>query len=162
MNPRLILINIRGQNRPVVKKRHTPLTDQFRHMAESKTDIVQWLKKETIVEIKMKALLPHLFQELENCGVIQRKYLESVETRTQRMAEWVGFLHSGGLINSVAIYKWLSSASPSDRRMFDSKRICLDLSPFWELGRQIKALARIPVTQQVHLTQYPISEQIGA
>jgi hypothetical protein len=162
LNPRLILIHIRGQNRPVVKKRHTLLTDQFRHMAESKTDIVQWLKKETIVEIKMKALLPHLFQELENSGFIHQKYLESVKTRTQQIAEWVGFLHSGGLINSVSIYNWLSNASPSDRKMFDSKRIRLDLEPFWELGRQIKVLARIPVTKQALFTQHPITEHIGA
>ena len=162
LNPRLTLIHIRGQNRPVVKKRHTLLTDQFRHMAESKTDIVQWLKKEIIVEIKIKALLPHLSQELETSGVIPRKYLESVKARTKQIAEWVGFLHSGGLINSVSIYNWLSNASPSDRKMFDSKRIRLDLEPFWELGRQIKVLARIPVTKQVLLAQHPITEQIGS
>jgi len=162
LNPRLILIHIRGQNRSVVKERHTLLTDQFRHMAESKTDIVQWLRKETIVEIKMKALLPHLFQELEVSGFIHRKYLESVKTRTQQIAEWVGFLHSGGLLNSVSIYNWLSNASPSDRKMFDSKRIRLDLEPFWKLGRQIKVLARTPVTKKVLLRQHPFPEQIGA
>ena len=162
LNPRLILIHIRGQNRPVVKERHTLLTDQFRHRTGSRTDIVQWLKKETIVEIKMKALLPHLFQELEDSGFIHQKYLESVKTRTQQIAEWVGFLNSGGLINSVSIYIGLSNASPSDRKMYDSKRIRLDLEPFWELGRQIKVLARIPVTKQVLLRQHPITEQIGA
>jgi hypothetical protein len=162
LNPRLILIHIRGQNRPVVKERHGLLTDQFRHMAGSKTDIVQWLKTETILEIKMKSLLPHLYQELEDSGFIHRKYLESVNIRTKQMAEWVGFLHSGGFMNSVSICNWLSNASLSDRKMFDSKRIFLNLEPFWELGHQIKVLARIPVTKQVPLAQHPITEQIGA
>jgi hypothetical protein len=140
LNPRLTLIHIRGQNRPVVKKRHTLLTDQFRHIAESKTDIIQWLKKETIVEIKVKALLPHLLQGLENSGVIQKEYLESVKTRTKQIADWVEFLHGWGLLNSVTLFTWLSNARPSARKMFDSKRIHLDLEPFWELGRQIKVL----------------------
>ena len=160
LNPRLTLIHIRGQNRPVVKKRHTLLTDQFRHMAESKTDIIQWLKEETIVEIKVKALLPHLLQGLEHSGVIQKEYLESVKTRTKQIADWVEFLHDRGLMDNVSMYNWLSSAGPSDRKMFVSHRLRLDLEPFWELGRQIKVLARIPVMEPVLPWQHPLTKLI--
>ena len=155
LNPRLTLIHIRGQNRPVVP-RHTLLTDQFRQMAESKTDIIQWLKEETIVEIKVKALLPHLLQGLEHSGVIRKEYLESVKTRTKQIADWVEFLHGRGLMDNVSMYQWLSCASPADRKMFASHRLRFDLEPFWELGRQIKVLAGIPVREPILPWQHPL------
>ena len=45
VNPRLIVIHIKKRSQPVVKERHTALTQQFAHVAENRFGVIQWLKK---------------------------------------------------------------------------------------------------------------------
>ncbi|MFH0787634.1 MAG: hypothetical protein V2B13_08455 [Pseudomonadota bacterium] len=162
LNPRLILIHIRGQHRPSVKKRHTLLTEQFSHVAETHDEIIQWLKAETIVEIKIKALLPHLLDQLENSGVIGQEYFESVTKRNSQIAELVGLLHSILLGDHVSLDTWSKRAGRSDQEMVESKLFRFDLEPFFELGRRIRHLAKIPSMEQGVLSRHPLPRQIGA
>ncbi|MBA4392002.1 MAG: hypothetical protein C0407_00450 [Desulfobacca sp.] len=155
LNPRLVLIHIRGHNRPIVKKRHTLLTDQFRHMAECKDEIIQWLKKETIVEIKVKALLPHLLDRLEKSGAINQEYFESVKRRNSQIADLVGFLNCILIRDSESLFSWLKKATPSDRAMVEAKLIRFDFEPFFELDRKIKQMAQPPFVDQTFPNQMP-------
>lgn len=86
LNPRLILIHVRGQNRPIIKKRHTPLTEQFGSVAETYPEVVQWLKTETSLEIKTPALLPYLHQKLEGAGCFSKEYFNALDKRKTRIA----------------------------------------------------------------------------
>ncbi len=151
LNPRLILVHIRGQHRPIVKKRHTLLTEQFSHVAETHYEIIQWLRTETIVEIKIKALLPHLLDRLENSGVISQEYFESVTKRNTRITELVGFLSSGGFIVSTAYTRWHTTAGRTDRELLESRLCHFDLEHFFKLGRQIRHQAQFLVTPKKFL-----------
>ncbi len=73
LNPRLILIHIRGENRPVAKKRHTLLTEQFRFAAETVPGVIEWLKTETCLEIRKEALLPYPSPEVGKIGLFQKR-----------------------------------------------------------------------------------------
>ena len=65
VNPRCIRIHIKNRIRPVIKKRHSKLTDQFRSVASTRGEVIQWLKKETLLEIKKEPLLPYLYESLK-------------------------------------------------------------------------------------------------
>jgi hypothetical protein len=158
LNPRLVYIHIREQHGPIVKKRHTLLTDQFRHVAESKTDIIQWLKKETIVEIKIKALLPHLVDKLENSSFLGREYIDSIHHRTKQIADLVVFLHGTLIRDSQALFTWLNNASPADRAMIQDKLFLIDLDSFFALGQQIRQMGQIPLMDHAIQNQKSLLE----
>lgn len=146
-NPRLTLIHVRGQNRPIVKKRHTPLTEQFGSVAETYPEVVQWLKTKTCLEIKTEALLPYLHRKLEESGCFNKEYFNSLDKRKIQIAELTVFLASAGITESLALYRWLKNAGPTDRELMESKLCCCDLYRFIELGRQVRVKAK--VTEQV-------------
>ena len=146
-NPRLNLIHVRGQNRPIVKERHTPLTEQFGSVAETYPEVVQWLKTETFLEIKIAALLPYLHQKLEESGCFSKEYINSLNERKIQISELTVFLASAGVTESLALHRWLKNAGPSDRELMESKLCCCNLDRFIELGRQVRVKAK--VTEQV-------------
>ena len=143
-NPRLILIHVRGQNRPIVKKRHTPLTEQFGSVAETYPGVVQWLKTETSLEIKTAALLPYLHQKLEGSGCFSKEYINSLNERKIQISELNVFLASAGVTESLALYRWLKNAGPTDRKLMESKLCYCNLDRFIELGRQVSDFAQGP------------------
>ena len=61
-NPRLMLVQVTGFRAPIIKARHTPLTDQFADKAETRAGVVEWLKKETSLEMRTEASYPSLFR----------------------------------------------------------------------------------------------------
>ena len=112
LNPRLILIHIRGENRPVAKKRHTLLTEQFRFAAENVQGVIEWLKTETCLEIRKEALLPTLHQRLEKSGYFRKEYFESVTRRKIKIAELTGFLSGIGPIRKFRSLPMASKGRP--------------------------------------------------
>jgi hypothetical protein len=143
-NPRLILVHIRGENRPIVKKRHTLLTEQFRFAAETVQGVVEWLKTETSLEIKTEALLTHLHQRLEKSGYFRKEYFESLTQRKIRIAELIGYLSGIGPNESFDLYQWQMKASPSDREFLKSKLCCCNRDRFFQLGSLVRDLAQGP------------------
>ena len=144
LNPRLILIHLRGQNRPLIKKRHTPLTEQFRFVAESFPEVVQWLKAETSLEIKTEALLPFLHKKLEESGYFRKEFFNFLNKRKTRIAELTGFLAAAGISDSLDLYLWRKNVRPSDRELMESRFCCCNLDRFLELGHQVRKLAQGP------------------
>jgi hypothetical protein len=138
INPRLVLVHVSGSNQPVPKKRHVPLSLQFKDVGNNVLEIRNWLKKETLVEVKTEALLPDLFKRLENSGRFDRDYLKSIEWRKQHIAELIGFLAAGGVSDSVSLHIWLESASPVDRKLMKARFCLLDFEWFFEMGRKVR------------------------
>jgi len=144
LNPRLILIHVRGRNRPIVKKRHTPLTEQFGSVAETYSEVVQWLKTETFLEIKTMALLPHLHQKLEESCCFSIEYFNSLDKRKTQIAELTGFLAGAGVSDSLDLFRWLKNADSSARELVESRFCGCDLDRFIALGRQVRDFTQGP------------------
>jgi len=144
LNPRLILVHIRGEKRPVIKKRHTLLTEQFRCAGETVQEVIEWLKTETFLETKVEALLPDLQKILEKSGYFSQEYFASLHERKVKVTELTGFLANSGLDDGFDLYQQLRQASPADRKLLESKLCPCNQQLFYELGRQIKVLAQEP------------------
>jgi len=86
VNPRRILIHPDGAL-PVIKHRHTPLTQQFSRAAEGRSQVVEWLARHTLVQIRRKALLPHMQSALKASGTVSEAYLHSLRDRMLRIAD---------------------------------------------------------------------------
>jgi hypothetical protein len=133
-NPRLTLIHVRGRHEPVVKKRHTRLSEQFEDTEATPKDVVLWLKGETALETRKKPLIPHSYEMLEGCRFISKGYLDSAQGRAVQIADLSAFLCCRGFGDRLALEEWLRSASPSDRTLVESSLICLDWGIFQRLG----------------------------
>lgn len=144
LNPRLVLIHVRGTSQPVEKIRHMALTEQFQHVADSHLGVIQWLKKETLQEIKKEALLPHLSKILESFGRIKRAYLDSVMARRTRIAALTGFLASSGFKDGADLHQWMKEADRGDRRLVESMLCRFDHGIFFEMGKDIRLLSEDP------------------
>jgi hypothetical protein len=136
-NPRLTLVHIRGCHEPVVKERHTPLSEQFMDKAGTRTGVVRWLKEEITLEIKKKPLIPHSYEILESCGSISKGYLDSARDRAIQIADLSAFLCCRGFEERLKLDDWLRSASPNDRALMESRLIRLDWRRFQRLGALI-------------------------
>jgi hypothetical protein len=134
LNPRLILIHIKGKPRPIVKKRHTPLTEQFR----SVPDVIQWLKTETSLETKKEAVIPYLHQKIERSGYFCQEYFDFMNGRQKKIVDLTLFLSFAKIFDSLSLYNWLQKASPQDRELAQSKFCQCNLKIYSELGRQVR------------------------
>lgn len=140
LNPRRVLVHIRGMSGPVIKKRHLSLTEQFGDVAATRGGVIAWLKNETVLEIKEKALLPHLYDKLDGSGVVSHEYLDSVNDRMRKIADVTGLLASIHLPKGLHFYQWLRHASDSDREFVESKLCRFDTEIFSELGHELEQL----------------------
>jgi len=138
-NPRLALIHIRGRHSPVVKERHTPISEQFADRAGTHIGVVRWLKEETTLEIKEKPLIPHSYEIIENSEFIPRRYLDSARDRAVQIADLSAFLACRGFDDRLELDEWLGKASPTDRAMMESRFLPLDWGAFRELGALIRS-----------------------
>jgi hypothetical protein len=142
INPRLILVHVSGLSQPIPKKRHTPLSVQFKDVGDSLLEIRNWLKTETLVEIKTEALLPDLLRRLENSGLFDQEFLNTIERRKRQVADLIGLLASGGITDNMSLLAWLNAASPADRTLMESSFCPIDSGWFFELGRQVRERGR--------------------
>jgi hypothetical protein len=140
-NPRITLVHIRGCHEPVVKERHTPLSEQFRDRAGRPTGVVKWLREEATLEVKKKPLIPYSYEILESCSFISKTYLDSARDRAVQIADLSAFLCCRGFEDRLFLEDWLRSASQSDKNLMNSRFIELDWKLFWELGSSVRVLA---------------------
>lgn len=141
LNPRLILIHVRGRQQPIVKERHTALTEQFRHMAATRGGVMQWLKNNTIVETRTEALLPHLLNRLKHSGLFRESYLAVIESREKRVADLSAYLACQHFENGTTFTRWLQNASLEEQNFMKSKVCRFDFRLFHMLGKNIERTA---------------------
>jgi hypothetical protein len=138
INPRLILVHVKGESRPIVKKRHIPLTEQFKAVP----DVVQWLKTETSLETKKEALLPHLHQKLERSGYFCREFLDFMKDRQNKIVDLTVFLAAAGVRDSLTLYCWRQQATPETLEMAGTKFCSCNIKIYTELGRLAREFAQ--------------------
>jgi hypothetical protein len=142
-NPRRLLVHVAGLPGPVVKKRHMGLTEQFADVAGTRMDVVAWFKEKTVLEIKEKALLPHLYERLRDSGIISRQYLDSVNDRMKKIAAVIGLLASNQFLNGLDFHQWLCHARAADRNFIESRLCRFDTEIFFALGRELEQVLQI-------------------
>jgi hypothetical protein len=134
VNPRLILVHRKGYMTPVIKQRHMNLTDQFVDAAETEKGIIEWLKKETTLEIKKKPVLPYLYECLEMSGYLSPLYLSSAERRMQKVADTVGFFAGSCFVDSCDYYMRLQNIPEHEKELIKSMLCGFTTRTFDELG----------------------------
>jgi hypothetical protein len=160
-NPRRILVHIRGLSRPVVKKRHMGLTEQFADVAGTRGGVIAWLRDETVLEIKEKALLPHLYDRLRDSGVVSLQYLDSVRARMMKIADVSVFLACSHFSNGLDLHQWLQHAGASDRKFVESKLCRFDRKIFFDLGNDFQQVLRMKDIQPSFLGKMDTAPSIG-
>jgi hypothetical protein len=135
VNPRLILVHIRNQIKPVRKKRHSRLTDQFKDVANSRKEVIHWLKKETLLEIRKEPLVPYLYKRLKKSGYMSREYIRKAERRMKQIADVIVLLSSLHLPNRHHFHKWLQHTTRSEREFIKSSLCRFNTQTFNSLGQ---------------------------
>ena len=130
------------------------LTEQFADVAGTRRDVVAWLREETVLEIKEKALLPHLYERLCDSGIVSRQYLDSVNDRMKKIADVTGFLASHQFLNGLDFHQWLCHARAADRDFIESRLCRFDTEIFFALGKELKQVLQIKDRQPTVLANY--------
>ena len=110
-------------------------------MAVSREGVIDWLKKQTIVETRQQALLPHLLGRMKDSEIFHSSHVISIENRLKRLANLTGYLACQRFENHSSVVKWLRNASPVDRDMVESRFCRFDFKRFYLMGEDIKRLA---------------------
>ncbi len=139
INPRLILVHVRGEARPVIKERHTRLSDQFKDRACENCPVTEWLRLNTMTETVKKPILPHLLDLLKkNC--CPEEYITSVKKRMNSIIDLLSHLHMGGIHREMNIEAWKSSLGENDRIMLAELFLKFDTTVFDALGEKIRGM----------------------
>lgn len=142
VNPRLIVIHVRGLSEPLVKDRRVCMARQLRHLVPTADGVVEWLKGNTWVEIRKEPLLPHLYQRLEQPGLLASSYLESVERRMKRVADVIAFLAAWNLPEGCDVGARLLSL-PGQEAKFVGENLChFGWTLFVGLGEKVRRFGR--------------------
>jgi hypothetical protein len=144
VNPRLVLVHVRGAGQPVVKKRHARLTDQFSRKGASRESVIQWLKRHTIVENRTDALLPDLLRRLKDSELFCDAYVDSVENRLKRIADLTAYLACRQFESGTDLEKWLQGGDAEDQHLVRAMCRPLDFNLFWRLGDHVSQTACNP------------------
>ena len=142
VNPRLIVIHVRGLSEPLVKNRRGGVTCQLRHLVPTGVGVIEWLKGNTWVEIRKEPLLPQLYQRLERSGFFPSCYLEWVERRMKRVADVIAFLASWDLPEGCDVGPCLRSPSRRESAFVEENLCRFSWSVFVGLGEELGRLGR--------------------
>jgi hypothetical protein len=153
VNPRLVLVHVEGEEQPTVKKRHTPLSEQFCHSAPSKREVIRWLMSHAIVEKRTDALLPDLLGCLKDSGAFSHAFVASMENRLKQLADLTARLACQPFETRTDFEKWLQKANPGDREFMETGCRRFDLSLYRLLGNHIDRMACDPDYESCFLIQ---------
>ena len=137
INPRLILVHIKGEAFPVKKERHTRLTVQFKDRATENCSVIEWFKGNTILETVKEPILPHLINLLEKTGC-SREYIDTVKNQMNMIIELLSHLSMANIPRETTIEAWKSSLEKSDRLMMEALFYQFDPTVFYDTGEKIR------------------------
>lgn len=140
VNPRRILIHIRGCRQPMVKWRHGKLSEQLADYCGAQPFPV-WFKHNAVLEISKPALVPFLFQRLERFQCFRPAYMDSLSRRMDEAADAIGFLSAWGITGWEDLHRRIQWASPQERGFISTNMCGFDLNDFHGLGREIDRMA---------------------
>ncbi len=136
INPRLILVHIKGEQFPVKKERHARLSVQFKDRATDHCSVAEWLKLNTLIETVKEPLLPHLLNLLKK-NRCSRGYIDSVKNRMNMIIELISHLSMARIPKETNIEDWKSSLEKSDRMMMEDMFCHFDTTFFYDLGEKL-------------------------
>lgn len=139
INPRLILVHIKGEPRPVVKKRHTRLSEQFKEYACKNCPVAEWLAFNTMTEIVKKPILPHLLDLLED-NDCPKAYIQTVKKRMNSILDLLSHLYMANIPGHLDVEQWKARLHKNDRAMMKSLFFKFDFSVFNALGEKIRSM----------------------
>ena len=137
LNPRLILIHIKGRLEPLVKNRHQALTRQMAPLAPANRNIINWIKENTRLEVRRQALLPHIMDMLTRSGCLGRTYLDSAKARCDRIAGTISLLNANRITGPAELCAALVGMSPGERAELKQDMCFFDRRIFSALGREM-------------------------
>ena len=138
VNPRRILIHRKGFSHSTVKQRHCRISDQLNAGKGSRERFLLLFKNEVTVEIAKPAILPYLYERMEQSRRIAPWYLNSAKQRMNQIADTIGFLSAWSLSSFEDFHKRKQMASPETGRFIDDNLCRFDRQTFERLGNEIQ------------------------
>lgn len=141
-NPRKILIHQKGHPHSLVKRRHGRISDQLNKAGRCEKQLFLWLKHEVAVEIAKPAILPHLFNRMQDSQKLASGYLQHSAQCMKKIADTIGFLSAWAVSGFGNLHHRLREASPETRRFVGDHLCSFDTRCFEQLGREIQKLIK--------------------
>lgn len=113
----------------------------FTGAAATKRGVRRWLRRETLLEIKKRALLDYLHDMLLNSEYIVQPYLDSAARRMEKLSEVMGFLAAWRLKDNADLYRRLGAATEPQNAFVRSKLCRFDTQTFFKIGNDIHQLS---------------------
>ncbi len=137
INPRLILVHIKGEQIPIKKERHTRFSVQFKSKETEYCSVVEWLELNTMIETVKEPILTYLINLLEKNGC-SGEYIASVRKRMNMIVELISYLSMARIPKETNMIDWKSSLEENDRIMIEDLFFRFDTTVFYELGEKIR------------------------
>ena len=137
VNPRQVLVHRRGVPHPLVKHRHGRLSEQLSEEETYRELVLFQIKHEVTVEVSKPAILPYLFERMEQSSQIASWYLEDAQGRMKKIADTIGFLSAWSLSKFEVLHNRIQMMSPKTRRFVADHQCNFDTYYFIRLGREI-------------------------
>ena len=155
VNPRRIDVYQRGNTAKIQKDRHSGLSDQFAAVIGSENPVT-WLKRETHLQIKSEALLPHLKGILQSSRYMTADYLHGFEKRMCRVSDTIAFLSAWNVTDNRELFKRIQHASSTEQALIIGNLCYFDDRYFVEMGENIKSIILRGEGQSQFLKRTPI------
>jgi hypothetical protein len=139
VNPRQVLVHIRGRSEPILKKRDQSMSEQFQALARGR-DVREWLKQNTRLEVVQPPLLPQLTGFMIDGGRFRSDYLESVKGRACRVSDTMNLIASSLAGQDMDFAWYLAVCRPENRDFLEAGLCRFDLDLFWELEQEVQTV----------------------
>lgn len=132
--PALVLIHQKGKTAPIIKDPNLPLTSQFKEKGGNSLEVINWLKRNTFVEVRTQPFLPRIYQLLKETNLISPDELKKLHKNMDQLACTITFMDSLRLPQGMVFSKWLQDRPEPEKKALTKKLCSFDLDYFFELG----------------------------
>jgi hypothetical protein len=129
VNPRRIDVHLKGRLRPIVKRRHTRLSNQFEADIGQESPVC-WLAREAMPRLTTDAILPWLSRMLAMSGAIARDYMRSLNRRMAQVADTMAFLIAWRVDDADEYHQRIRSMDLRSRIFIESNLCRFDYGRF--------------------------------
>jgi hypothetical protein len=139
VNPRRIEVHIKGHRRPIVKQRHTRLSDQLKADIGRESPVC-WLAWEATPRLTCDAILPWLRRTLASSGKMASRYIESLDRRMGRVADTLAFLVAWRIDDAVAFHRRMGAMDLQEKAFIESNLCRFDHERFMAMYADIREI----------------------
>jgi hypothetical protein len=152
-NPARVLIHLKDRKRPIVKRRHVPLSAALQKEVGAGLSFMDWFRRNVLLEMTCKALLPHLIDRLGACGssagesvgesvgdIDMGRFRERIETSMKKVADTIAFLAAWQIDDVTQLHARIEESSPETRRFIHANLCRFEDTHFIQIGATIRKL----------------------